>query len=195
MRLSQLGAASSIQSGRRGPEPYNPAMNAHRWPVLLIALVAVAIFTGKCPASDKAYPSNKTYQGSAKDRAAIQKTGDAIRAAFARSDVDNIMAYHHPNVIKALTPGADYQIGSEAVKAGLMQTFQAFSLHFDQSRVDNLFFQGDTAVEESTFAIRGTPRGNAQPFVFKGRSLVVYVRYKMSPSGWASIREIIQPAP
>jgi ketosteroid isomerase-like protein len=109
--------------------------------------------------------------------------------------VDGIMAYHHPDVIKALTPGSDYQIGGEAVKAALRQTFRAFTLQFDQSHVDNLFFQGDTAVEESTFAIRGTPKGNAQPFVFKGRSMVVYVRYKKSPSGWASIRETIQPAP
>jgi hypothetical protein len=27
-----------------------------------------------------------------------------------------------------------------------------------------------------------------------GRSMVVYVRYPKSPTGWASIREIVQPA-
>ena len=104
------------------------------------------------------------------------------------------MAYHHPDVIKALTADK-YQIGSEAVKTALTGTLQAFLLTFDQSHVDNMFFQGDTAVEESTFAIKGTPKRNGQPFVFKGRSMVVYVRYKNSPSGWASIRELIQPAP
>jgi hypothetical protein len=30
--------------------------------------------------------------------------------------------------------------------------------------------------------------------LFRGRTQVVYVRYKRSPTGWASIREIIQPA-
>lgn len=172
-------------------------MKPHGWRIPLINFFAVVIFTINCSASDRACHGAylAAYEGSAKDRAAIAQTGDAIRAAFARGDVDGIMAYHHPDVIKALTPGSDYQIGSEAVKAALMQTFQAFTLHFDQSHVDNLFFQGDTAVEESTFAIRGTPKGNAQPFVFKGRSMVVYVRYKKSPTGRASIREIIQPAP
>jgi hypothetical protein len=30
--------------------------------------------------------------------------------------------------------------------------------------------------------------------MFKGRAMVVSVRYKKSPTGWASIREMIQPA-
>jgi ketosteroid isomerase-like protein len=157
-----------------------PRMKRHRRAVLLIAVVAVAILATNCSASDKtyrgAYADRGAYEGSEADRAAIRKTGDAIRAAFARGDVDGIMAYHHPDVIKALTPGSDYQIGSDAVRAGLMQTLQSFSLHFDQSHVDNLFFEGNTAVEESSFAVRGTPKANAQPFVFKGRSLAVYVR-------------------
>jgi ketosteroid isomerase-like protein len=136
----------------------------------------------------------QSYRGTEKDREAIQKTGEAIRAAFARGDVDGIMMYHHPDVIKALTTGP-YQIGGEAVRAGLVGTLEAFSLSFTTSHVDNTFFQGDTAVEESTFAITGTPKHGGAPFVFKGRSMVVYVRYEKSPSGWASIREIIQPAP
>lgn len=139
------------------------------------------------------YSVAQTYQGTDKDRIAIQQTGDAIRSAFARGDVDGIMLYHHPDVIKALTT-APYIVGSTAVRAGLVCTFEAFSLTFTTNHVDNTFFQGDTAIETSTFAITGTPKHGGEPFVFKGRSMVVYVRYSKSPSGWASIREIIQPA-
>lgn len=134
------------------------------------------------------------YQGTSKDRAALQKTGEAIRAAFASGDVDEIMRYHHPDVVKALRPG-EYQIGKEAVRSGLAGTLHDFSLHFDESHVDSLLFQRDTAVEISTFAIRGTPKAGGEPFLVKGRSMVVYVRSKDSPTGWASIREIIQNAP
>jgi ketosteroid isomerase-like protein len=104
------------------------------------------------------------------------------------------MLYHHPDVIKALSSSAAYQVGSSAVRAGLAGTLKDFSLTFTESHVDNLYFQGDTAVETSTFAITGTPKHGGQPFVFRGRSLVVYVRFDKSPSGWASIRELIQPA-
>lgn len=135
----------------------------------------------------------QSYAGTEKDRRGIQQTGDAIRAAFARGDVDGVMAYHHPDVIKALST-APYVVGSAAVRAGLVGTLEAYSLTFTTSQVDNTFFQGDTAIETSTFAITGTPKHGGKPFVFKGRSMVVYVRSETSPSGWASIREIIQPA-
>lgn len=123
----------------------------------------------------------QSYQGTEKDRREIQQTGDAVRAAFARGDIDGIMVYHHPDVIKALTP-APYVIGSAAVRAGLVGTLEAFSLTFTTSNVDNTFFQGDTAIETSTFAITGTPKHGGEPFVFKGRSMVVYVRSSKSPS-------------
>ncbi len=117
----------------------------------------------------------------------------AIRDAFARGDIDTIMAYHHPDVIKALGP-QKYLVGRDAVKADLLGTFQAYKLEFREHRVENTFFQGNTAVEESTFTIKGTPKNGGEPFLFKGRAMVVYVRYKKSPTGWASIREIVQPA-
>ena len=37
-----------------------------------------------------------TYAASNADRESLQKTGEAIRTAFAQGDVDRIMAYHHP---------------------------------------------------------------------------------------------------
>jgi len=46
--------------------------------------------------------SPECYTGSDKDRNALQKTSEAIRAPFARGDVATAMEYHHPDVVKAL---------------------------------------------------------------------------------------------
>jgi ketosteroid isomerase-like protein len=54
--------------------------------------------------------------------------------------------------------------------------------------------RGDTAIEQSVFTIRSTPKAGGAPVIFKGRAMVVYVRYAKSPTGWASLREMIQPA-
>ena len=152
------------------------------------ALIAVAGFTTACLAGD-------SYAGSSKDRAALQKTSEAIRTAFARGDIPAIMAYHHPDVAKALSYNKILH-GRDAVRGDLMVTFAAFQLEFVDHTVESLFVQGDTAVEQSTFAIKGTPKNEGgEPFLFRGRSMVVYVRYGKSPTGWASIRELIQPAP
>jgi hypothetical protein len=108
--------------------------------------------------------------------------------------VAGILAYHHPDVQKAL--GYDkYLIGRDAVQHDLEETLKGYSLQFVQNQDESILFQGRTAVLQALFAIRGTPKNGGKPFVFKGRTVVVYVRYKNSPTGWASIREIIQPAP
>jgi ketosteroid isomerase-like protein len=133
------------------------------------------------------------YAGSLEDRDALERTGQAIRAAFSRGDVDGILAYHHPEVIKALS-WSNYLVGREAVRADLIRTLQRFHLDFEDNQVESTLFQGDTAVEQTVFAIKGTPKGEGDPFQFKGRTLVVYVRSATSPTGWASIRETIQPA-
>jgi len=160
-------------------------MNRRLLPSLILS-VACLMIAAPCFAQSP-------YAGTPADQASLAKTGAAIRDAFTRGDIDAIMAYHHPDVIKAL--GSDhYLVGREAVKADLLKSFAANRIEFKESRVENLFFQGDTAVEESAFTILGTPKNGAAPFLFKGRSMVVYVRYKPSPTGWASIREIIQPA-
>jgi ketosteroid isomerase-like protein len=134
------------------------------------------------------------YSGSEQDHASLQKTGQAIRDGFARGDIESIMLYHHPDVIKALSYDR-YLVGRSAVRDDILRTLQAFHLEFEQNQIENTFFQGDTAVEQSLFTIKGTPKSEGTPFLFKGRSIVVYVRYKESPTGWASIREVIQPAP
>jgi ketosteroid isomerase-like protein len=145
--------------------------------------------------------TTKTYTGSASDRAALEKTGAAIREAFARGDIDAAMAYHHPDVTKAFNFTTDttqpfsygkYAKGRDAVRAGLVAGFQAAHFEFIENRTESLLIQGGTAVEQTVFAIKITPKNGEPASVFSGRTVVVYVRYKKSPTGWASIREVIQ---
>jgi len=138
-------------------------------------------------------PSGNSYLGSPEEREALKQTGDAIRSAFARGDVPGILAYHHPDVIKALSY-QKYLSGIEALRLDLLASLQSAKLEFINNQVENTFFQGETAVEESLFAIQITPRTGGTPSIFKGRSMVLYVRYSSSPTGWASIREVVQPA-
>jgi ketosteroid isomerase-like protein len=147
----------------------------------IVALLALACFVGNA------------YAASEKDRHALEKTSEAIRTAFARGEIATVMAYHHPDVIKALS-FRRYLNGRDAVEADLRGTLQQFNLEFVENRVESLLVEDKTAVEQTVFTIKGTPKGGGEPFLFKGRAMVVYVRYKKSPTGWASIREMIQPA-
>jgi ketosteroid isomerase-like protein len=160
----------------------------------LNALLVLSMLSIPCAAFQAPTSASNAYIGSDQDRASLQKTGEAIRAAFARGDIETIMAYHHPDVIKA-TSYDRYRVGRDEIKADLVATFKTFNLSFDQYHNENTFFQGDTAVEQSLFTIKASPKDGGAPVFYKGRSLVVYVRYNKSPTGWASIRELIQPAP
>lgn len=167
--------------------PYTRPVRYLRFTSTLIGLILLAASTGGCLASDN-------FAGSKHDQESLRKTGDAIRAAFAQGDIDAVMAYHHPDVIKALAPDR-YLVGREAVRADLIRTFSSFKLEFVDNRIESTFFHDGTAVQESLFTIRLTPLAGGAPSLFRGRSMVVYVRDRRSPTGWASIREIIQPMP
>jgi ketosteroid isomerase-like protein len=154
--------------------------------ILQIAqIIAVGIAVG-CDAG-------KNPVGSNSDREALAKTSAAIRDGFARGDVAAILAYHHPDVVKALSFEKTIK-GRDALAADLSGTLQQVSLEWKENRLESIWIQGDTAVEQTVFAIRGTPKNGNAVFSFKGRAQVVYVRYKKSPTGWASIRELVQPA-
>ncbi|MEO1573795.1 MAG: nuclear transport factor 2 family protein [Pseudomonadota bacterium] len=119
--------------------------------------------------------------------------GAMIRAAFARGDLDTITALHHPEVTKAL--GYDnVQEGRAAVVDGIAGTLAAYALEFVENDLESVLVRGDVAIEATRFAIAGTPKGDGQAFVFRGRTMVIYVRDTDSPSGWVTVREIIQPA-
>lgn len=131
--------------------------------------------------------------GTEADRAALARTGDAIRAAFAAGDADAVARYHHPNVEKWLGHGS-HLVGRDALRAGLVETFKSMHLTFTENRVESTLFAGDTAVEVSDFTIHATPKNGGAPSDAKGRAMVVYVRSTQSPTGWLSIREMVQPS-
>ena len=116
-----------------------------------------------------------------------------IRAAFERGDVDAILSYHHPDVVKALAFNRLVN-GREALRADLTGTLSRYKLEWQENNVESLLIHGDTAIEQTVFVIKGTPKDGGAPFIAKGRAQIVYIRYDKSPSGWATIREIIQPA-
>jgi ketosteroid isomerase-like protein len=137
--------------------------------------------------------ARNAYAASDNERESLEKTSEAIRAAFARGDVAAAMEYHHPDVVKAL--GFHKQLkGRDAVAADLRGTLQQVNLEFVENQVESLLIEGNRAVEQTLFAIRGTPKAGWESFLFKGRTTVVYIRYEKSPTGWAPIREMIQPA-
>ncbi len=158
---------------------------------VLRMLAVVALISTRCLAGDASTASNSI--GSDKDRNALQQTSVAIRVAFARGDVATILEYHHPDVVKALAYNK-FLNGREALRADLTETLSHVSLEWQENQVESILIQGDTAVEMTAFTIKGTPKDGGQPFIFKGRAMVVYVRYPKSPTGWASIREVVQPA-
>jgi len=126
-------------------------------------------------------------------RQEILAHGEAIREAFKAGDIPKIEALHHPEVIKALGY-TNLQEGREAVVKGVAGTLENFSLEFIENEVENILIQENLAIEQTRFSIRGTPKSGGEPFIFSGRTMVTYVRYTKSPTGWATIREIIQPA-
>ncbi len=123
----------------------------------------------------------------------IMAHGEIIRQAFADEDLDKIVSLHHPEVTKAIAYN-NVQNGREEVIAGLKETLKNYRLEFVENTIENILVQDSLAIEQTRFAIRGTPKQEGEPFIFKGRTMVTYIRYAESPTGWATIREIIQPA-
>ncbi|MES3035320.1 MAG: DUF4440 domain-containing protein [Gemmatimonadota bacterium] len=152
----------------------------------VVRIVCIALLTSGCANASRTTPPSPP-------REALAATSVAIRAAFARGDVDGIMAYHHRDVVKALSAGALLR-GSAAVRANLVTTLTDYQLVFAENVTEDLVISGETAVELARFTIRGTPKAGGAPFVARGRAMVVYIRSAASPSGWATIRETIQAA-
>lgn len=60
--------------------------------------------------------------------------------------------------------------------------------------MDSLQILGDTAVMVAKFSVSGRPKqATGQPFLFSGRTMIVYVRDARSPTGWLTYREMIVP--
>lgn len=126
-------------------------------------------------------------------RKEILHHGEMIRQAFANSDIDKIRDLHHPKVIKALGYN-DLKVGRKEVIEELIKTLENFSLEFIKNEVESILIQDNIAIEQTKFSIKGTPKKEGNPFVFSGRTMVTYLKSTNSPSGWVTIREMIQPA-
>jgi ketosteroid isomerase-like protein len=135
-----------------------------------------------------------TFADDKADRAAILKSNAETRAAFARGDIPAILSYHHPDVTKALAYHR-YLKRRDALEADLRSTSENYGLEFLQNDVEILSIHGDIATEQILFSVKGTPKKGGTPFLFKGRTMLILVRYDKSPTGWATLREIVQPAP
>jgi ketosteroid isomerase-like protein len=139
------------------------------------------------------------YRASAQEatadyRESLSKTKNAIGEAFARGDVQAIVALHHPDVVKYFG-GSNVVTGRAGLTKQLTDAFKGSKLEFVENKIESTVFSGETVVETCIFGIRATPKGGGAPGYFRGRSMVVYVRYKDSPYGWVSLREMTQAAP
>ena len=135
----------------------------------------------------------KAFSQEDKTKSEILKTGELIRAAFSKGDIEAIKSFHHPDVVKALGY-KNLQTGRDAVMDDLRGTLEGYTLDFVENKVENILIQGNIAIEQTLFSIKGTPKKGGEIFYFRGRTMVTYIKYKRSPTGWATIREIIQQA-
>lgn len=129
------------------------------------------------------------------DREAIIETNKKIRTAFANGNIEEILRYHHPDVEKAFSWN-DYQVGSIVVKQGLTSLLENYNLEFlgSAEEMESLKIFEDSAVMIARFSLKGVPKNDSvKPFVFSGRTMIVYIRNKESPTGWLSFREMITP--
>ena len=123
----------------------------------------------------------------------ILKHGAVIRKAFSEGNLERIKALHHPEVVKALGYN-DLKIGRDEVIEGIAETLENFDLEFVANEVESILIRDDIAIEQTKFTIKGTSKTKDETFLFSGRTMVTYVKYDASPTGWATIREIIQVA-
>ncbi|HSZ34885.1 MAG TPA: nuclear transport factor 2 family protein [Puia sp.] len=138
--------------------------------------------------------STNNPNGSSEDQAAFRKTKEAIREGFAKGDVEAVLALHHPDVMKYFG-GKNIVSGREGLRKQLTDIFKYAKVEFVQNDVETTVFNGDAVIETCLYGIKTTPKNGDSARIFYGRSMVVYVKYKESPTGWASIREMTQEGP
>ena len=127
-------------------------------------------------------------------RLSLDKATAAIRNAFEKGDAVLVGRLHSPDVIKYFG-GTNVLIGRDAVEKGARDWFQNSKVEFVENTVENTEFIGKSAIQTVIFAIKSTPKNGGQSSIGRGRSMVIYIQDKSSPTGWLTIREIIQEAP
>ena len=135
--------------------------------------------------------SDRNGSGSPEDRETFDKTKALILEGFTKGDVKAVLALHHPNVVKYFG-GKNIVTGTEGLRKQLTDMFNYAKTEFVENNIESTIFNGDAVIETSIFAMKFIPKNGDSARVFRGRSMVVYVRYKDSPTGWASLREMTQ---
>ncbi|MFB6456678.1 YybH family protein [Chitinophaga sp. Hz27] len=124
----------------------------------------------------------------------LERATAAIRKAFEQGDAALVAQLHSPDVIKYF--GDNHVIvGRDAVEKGARDWFQSAKVEFIENTVENTAFVGDIAIQTVIFAIKTTPKGGGAATIARGRSMVIYVQNRHSPTGWLTLREIAQEAP
>jgi ketosteroid isomerase-like protein len=127
-------------------------------------------------------------------RQSLEKATAAIRSAFEKGDPVLVAQLHSPTVIKYFG-GNNVIIGRDAVEKGAKDWFQNSKVEFIENTVENTEFVGKTAIQTTIFSIKTTPKTGGASSIARGRSMVIYVQDKSSPTGWLTLREIAQEAP
>ncbi len=128
------------------------------------------------------------------DMQSLDKATAFIRDAFAKGDADLVAKLHAPNVVKYFG-GTNVVTGRDELKKQLKGWFQNSKIEFVENTVESTVFNGETAIQTVIFAIKSTPKSGGGPTISRGRSMVVYIRSKDSPTGWLTLREMAQEAP
>ena len=124
----------------------------------------------------------------------LEKATAAIRSAFENGDAALVAQLHSPNVIKYFG-GNNVIIGRDAIEKGAREWFQNSKVEFIENTVENTEFVGKIAIQTSIFSIKTTPKDGGKSSIGRGRSMVIYIQDKNSPTGWLTLREFVQEAP
>jgi len=124
----------------------------------------------------------------------LEKATAAIRSAFENGDAALVAQLHSPNVIKYFG-GNNVIIGRDAIERGAREWFQNSKVEFIENTVENTEFVGKIAIQTSIFSIKTTPKDGGKSSIGRGRSMVIYIQDKNSPTGWLTLREFVQEAP
>jgi ketosteroid isomerase-like protein len=127
-------------------------------------------------------------------RQSLDKATAAIRNAFEKGDAALVGQLHRPDVIKYFG-GNNVMVGRDAVEKGARDWFQNSKVEFIENTVENTEFIGKIAIQTVIFSIKTTPKNGGEPSIGRGRSMVIYIQDKSSPTGWLTVREIAQEAP
>lgn len=124
----------------------------------------------------------------------LEKATAAIRIAFEKGDAALVAQLHSPNVIKYFG-GNNVIIGRDAIEKGAREWFQNNKVEFIENTIENTEFVGKIAIQTSIFSIKSTPKDGGKPSTGRGRSMVIYIQDRDSPTGWLTLREFVQEAP